>query len=55
MKAYDFDVLVVDDIPQAAEDYGRLIQARTGFKVIWTSLPDEAVDEEATADDGAVG
>lgn len=42
MKAYDFDVLVVDDIPQAAEDYGRLIQARTGFKVIWTSLPDEA-------------
>lgn len=42
MKAYDFDVLVVDDVPQAAEDYGRLIQARTGFKVIWTSLPDEA-------------
>lgn len=42
MKAYDFDVLVVDDVAQAAEDYGRLIQARTGFKVIWTSLPDEA-------------
>lgn len=42
MKAYDFDVLVVDDVAQAAEDYGRLIQARTGFKVIWTSLPEEA-------------
>ena len=42
MKAYDFDVLVVDDVAQAAEDYGRLIQARTGFKVIWTSLSEEA-------------
>lgn len=44
MKAYDYDVLVVDDVAQAAEDYGRLIQARTGLKVIWTSFPDEAVD-----------
>ena len=42
MKAYDWDVLVVDDVPQAAEDYGRLIQARTGFKVTWTSLSEEA-------------
>lgn len=42
MKAYDWDVLVVDDVPQAAEDYGRLIQARTGFKVTWTSIPEEA-------------
>lgn len=44
MKAYDWDVLVVDDVPQAAEDYGRLIQAKTGFKVTWTSMPDEAED-----------
>ena len=44
MKAYDWDVLVVDDVPQAAEDYGRLIQAKTGFKLTWTSIPEEAED-----------
>lgn len=42
MKAYDWDVLVVDDVIQAAEDYGRLIQVRTGLKVTWTSAPEDA-------------
>lgn len=42
MKAYDWDVLVVDDEVSAAEDYGRLIHAKTGLNVTWTSIADEA-------------
>ena len=44
MKAYDWDVLVVDDEASAAEDYGRLIHAKTGLNVTWTSIPEEAED-----------
>lgn len=38
------DVLVVDDISEAAEDYARLISAKTGLKVVYTHSPDEALE-----------
>lgn len=50
MKAYDWDVLVVDDEASAAEDYGRLIHAKTGLNVTWTSIPEEAVDLVSQSD-----
>lgn len=38
------DVLVVDDNSEAAEDYARLVSAKTGLKVIHTDSADEALE-----------
>ena len=40
---FAYEILVVDDILEAAQDYARLISTKTGLKVIPTSDPDEAV------------
>lgn len=40
---FAYEILVVDDILEAAQDYARLINTKTGLKVIPTSDPDEAV------------
>lgn len=42
MCDYNYDVLVVDDIPTAAEDYAKLISAKLGLKTIFTTDPLEA-------------
>ena len=39
-----YEVLVVDDVLSAAEDYARLIHAKTGLKTTYTSSAKEAVD-----------
>lgn len=38
-----YDVLVVDDVESAAEDYARLINAKTGVRALSTSNVDEAL------------
>ena len=42
MCDYNYDVLVVDDIPSAAEDYAKIINAKLGLKTIYTTDPVEA-------------
>lgn len=42
MCDYNYDVLVVDDIPSAAEDYAKIIGARLGLKTAFTTNPTEA-------------
>ena len=39
-----YEVLVVDDVLSAAEDYARLIHAKTGLKTTYTSSAKEAVE-----------
>lgn len=39
-----YDVLVVDDVSSAAEDFARLIFAQTGLKTIYTSSAKDAID-----------
>lgn len=42
MCEYNYDILVVDDVKSAAEDYARLIGAKLGLKTIFTTDPVEA-------------
>ena len=42
MCDYNFDVLVVDDVPSAAEDYAKIISAKLGLKTIFTTDPQKA-------------
>lgn len=39
-----FEVLVVDDVLSAAEDFARLIHAKTGLKTTYTSSAKEAIN-----------
>ena len=42
MCDYNYDVLVVDDVKSAAEDYAKLIGAKLGLKTAFTTDSDEA-------------
>lgn len=42
MCDYNYDVLVVDDVPSAAEDYAKIISAKLGLKTAYTTDPVEA-------------
>lgn len=42
MCDYNYDILIVDDVESAAEDYARLIRAKLGLKTTFTTDPVEA-------------
>lgn len=47
MDNNQYEVLVVDDIKNAARDYASLISSQTGLSVIWTESPQSACDYAA--------